>query len=168
MGDVKNLVKRFTKVYDPKKTKEGTLINENQIIIPGANDDVFKGRYRVLQKMNRLSNILLSNRVEYSPEREERSFEEQRRTFDRHTLNKSTLQKKRFTVSRSPENKFLYLSLAMLSSKGPNTEDRIILRRKKKEKGGVVDLAQEKRKKGEKVVIKNARQACKNKRKKFY
>ena len=161
MGDVKNLVKRFTKVYDPKKTKEGTLINENQIIIPGANDDVFKGRYRVLQKMNRLSNILLSKRVEYSPEREERSFEEQRRTFDRHTLNKSTLQKKRFTVSRSPENKFLYLSLAMLSSKGPNTEDRIILRRMRFEKGGVVDLAQEKRKKGEKVVIKNARQAAK-------
>ena len=29
------------------------------------------------------------------------------------------------------------------------------------EKGGVVDLAQEKRKKGEKVVIKNARQAAK-------
>ena len=169
LGDVKNLVKKFTKVYDPKKTKEGTLINENQVIIPGANDDVFKGRYRVLQKMNRLSSILLSKRVEYSPDRadmENRSFDETRKTFDRHTLNRSTIQKKKLTV-RSPEHKFLYLSLAMLSSKGPNTEDRIILRRMRFEKGGVVDLAQEKRRKGEKVVIKNARQAAKLRGKSF-
>ena len=105
LGDVKNLVKRFTKVYDPKKTKEGTLINENQVIIPGANDDVFKGRYRVLQKMNRLSNILLSKRVENSPEKgdfENRSFEETRKTFDRHTLNRNTLKNGRMTINRSP------------------------------------------------------------------
>ena len=160
MGDVKKIVKRFTKVYDPKKTKEGTLINENQVTIPGADDDVFKGRYRVLQRMNRLSNILLSKRVENSPDRSDinnsRSFEDTRKTFDRHTLNRSTLQKKRMTINRSPEHKFLYLSLAMLSSKGPNTEDRIILRRMRFDKGGVVDLAQEKRKKGG-IVIKPAR-----------
>ena len=160
MGDVKKIVKRFTKVYDPKKTKEGTLINENQVTIPGADDDVFKGRYRVLQRMNRLSNILLSKRVDNSPDRSDinnsRSFEETRKTFDRHTLNRSTLQKKRMTINRSPEHKFLYLSLAMLSSKGPNTEDRIILRRMRFDKGGVVDLAKEKRKKGG-IVIKPAR-----------
>ena len=105
MGDVKKIVKRFTKVYDPKKTKEGTLINENQVTIPGADDDVFKGRYRVLQRMNRLSNILLSKRVENSPDRRDinnsRSFEDTRKTFDRHTLNRSTLQKKRMTINRS-------------------------------------------------------------------
>ena len=61
-GDVKKLVRRFTKVYDPKKTKEGNLISESQVIVPGANDDVFNSRYKVLQKMNRLSNILLSKR----------------------------------------------------------------------------------------------------------
>ena len=98
MGDVKKIVKRFTKVYDPKKTKEGTLINENQVTIPGADDDVFKGRYRVLQRMNRLSNILLSKRVENSPDRSDinnsRSFEDTRKTFDRHTLNRVLFKRK--------------------------------------------------------------------------
>jgi len=98
INDVKKIVKRFTKVYDPKKTKEGTLINENQVTIPGADDDVFKGRYRVLQRMNRLSNILLSKKnLNKSPNIEEimnKSIESQKKTFDRHTLNRNTLKKK--------------------------------------------------------------------------
>jgi hypothetical protein len=121
MGDVKNLVKRFTKVYDPRKTQEGALISQSQIIVPGANDEVFNGRYRVLQKMNRLSNILLSKRRgQMSPDKEDilnRSIEESKRTFDRHTLNRNTLKNGRMTISRSPEHKFLYVSLAMISSR---------------------------------------------------
>ena len=151
MGDVKKIVKRFTQVYDPKKTKEGSLINEKQIILPGASDDVFNGRYRVLQKMNRLSHILLSKRNN-STEKEdfESSLDYNRKSFDRQTLNRSTLHNSRMTIrnrSRSPENKFLYISLAMISSKGLNAEDRRIYRRMRFEKGGVVDLAQEDRKK---------------------
>ena len=152
MGDVKNLVKRFTKVYDPRKTQEGALISQSQVIVPGANDEVFNGRYRVLQKMNRLSNILLSKRrVFMSPDKENslnNSLNETRKTFDRHTLNRNTLKNGRMTINRSPEHKFLYVSLAMISSKGPNTEDRTILRKMRFDKGGVVDLAQEERKKG--------------------
>ena len=152
MGDVKNLVKRFTKVYDPRKTQEGALISQSQVIVPGANDEVFNGRYRVLQKMNRLSNILLSKRRGVvSPDRDDsmnRSLDETRKTFDRHTLNRNSLKNGRLTINRSPEHKFLYVSLAMISSKGPNTEDRTILRKMRFDKGGVVDLAQEERKKG--------------------
>ena len=152
MGDVKNLVKRFTKVYDPRKTQEGALISQSQVIVPGANDEVFNGRYRVLQKMNRLSNILLSKRRGVvSPDRDDsmnRSLDETRKTFDRHTLNRKSLKNGRLTINRSPEHKFLYVSLAMISSKGPNTEDRTILRKMRFDKGGVVDLAQEERKKG--------------------
>jgi hypothetical protein len=151
MGDVKKIVKRFTQVYDPKKTKEGSLINEKQIILPGANDDVFNGRYRVLQKMNRLSNILLAkNRNSSFQDDINSSIEDNRKTFDRHTLNRNTLNRSRMTMrnrNRSPENKFLYVSLAMISSKGRNAEDRIIFRNMRFEKGGVVDLAQEDRKK---------------------
>ena len=44
----------------------------------------------------------------------------------------------------------------MISSKGLNAEDRRIYRRMRFEKGGVVDLAQEKRKKGG-IVIEPAR-----------
>ncbi len=152
MGDVKNLVKRFTKVYDPRKTQEGALISQSQVIVPGANDEVFNGRYRVLQKMNRLSNILLSKRRDFmSPDKENslnNSLNETRKSFDRHTLNRNTLKNGRMSIKRSPEHKFLYVSLAMISSKGPNTEDRTILRKMRFDKGGVVDLAQEERKKG--------------------
>ena len=65
----------------------------------------------------------------------------------------NTTNRKAF--SRSPNNKFLYVSLAMISSKGPSTEDRPILRWMRLEKGGVVDLAQEDRKKN-KFQIKKA------------
>ena len=54
-------------------------------------------------------------------------------------------------------NRFLYVSLAMLSAKGPNTEDRTILRRMRLDKGGVVDLAQETIQKKSKFKIKKAR-----------
>ena len=153
INEVKNLVKRFTKVYDPKKTREGALISQSQIIVPGANDYIFNNRYKVLQKMNRLSNILLSKKnLNKSPNIEEimnKSIESQKKTFDRHTLNKNSLSKQKNKISmRSPDRKFFYISLAMMSSKGPNTEDRTILRRMRFDKGGVVDLAQEERKKG--------------------
>ena len=165
MGDVKKIVKRFTQVYDPKKTKEGSLINEKQIILPGANDDVFNGRYRVLQKMNRLSNILLAkNRNSSFQDDINSSIEDNRKTFDRHTLNRNTLNRSRMTMrnrNRSPENKFLYVSLAMISSKGRNAEDRIIFRNMRFEKGGVVDLAQEDRKKnkGQYKIVKAKKRA---------
>ena len=165
--DIKRIANRFTKVYDPNKNNNGILVEESQITVPGAQDEVFNNRYRVLAKMNRLSNILLAKqRRRYSPNRksrnEERIFNRYnrersyngkiRKPFDRHTLAKSpediqTLNRAKRPFSRSPDHKFLYVSLAMISSKGPSCEDRPILRRMRMEKGGVVDLAQEDRKK---------------------
>ena len=153
-AEVKKLIKQMTKGYDPSKGKEGRLISTSQTVIPSANDDLFNDRYKVLQKMNKLSSILLSkNRtVSQSPDPNlGRSFEENKKTFDRNTLN-STLAGKKNT--RTNQNKFLYVTLAMLSSKGGNTEDRTILRRMRFEKGGVVDLAQEAFKKKEQFKIK--------------
>ena len=177
--DIKRIANRFTKVYDPYKNNNGILVEENQVTVPGAQDDVFNDRYRVLAKMNRLSNILLAKqRRHYSPNRntnnryyDERSYNRYsrersyngkiRKPFDRHTLarspqnnNQNNLSRRAF--SRSPEHKFLYVSLAMISSKGPSCEDRPILRRMRMEKGGVVDLAQEERKKA-KFKIRNVR-----------
>ena len=51
--DIKRIANRFTKVYDPNKNNNGILVEENQITVPGAQDDVFNNRYRVLAKMNR-------------------------------------------------------------------------------------------------------------------
>ena len=159
-GDFKKLVKQMTKGYDPRKGNEGRLISTSQTIIPGNSEEIFQDRYKVLQKMNKLSNILLSkNRgSSQSPERSfNRSYDEQpsRKTFDRNTLNSTiTGKNRRQTINRSPQNKFLYLSLAMISSKGPNCEDRIILRKMRFDKGGVVDLAQDAQKKKNKIQIK--------------
>ena len=158
-GEIKKLVRQMTKGYDPRKGTEGRLISTSQTIIPGANEEIFNDRYKVLQKMNKLSTILLAkNRgsVGGSPDQTlNRSIEEQRKTFDRNTLN-STIpgRSRRNTLNRSPQNKFLYLSLAMISSKGPNCEDRIILRKMRFDKGGVVDLAQEAQKKKNKFTVK--------------
>ena len=97
--------------------------------------------------MNKLSSILLAKNRSGSPDSTSlnRSFgEDGKSKFDRGTLNNTSIKdgiKKALRKTRY--NKFLYLSLAMLSAKGPNTEDRTILRRMRLNKGGVVDLAQE-------------------------
>ena len=128
--DIKRIANRFTKVYDPYKNNNGILVEENQVTVPGAQDDIFNNRYRVLAKMNRLSNILLAKqRRHYSPSRntnnryyDERSYNRYsrersyngkiRKPFDRHTLarspqnnNQNNLSRRAF--SRSPEHKFL-------------------------------------------------------------
>ena len=175
--DIKRIANRFTKVYDPNKNNNGILVEENQVTVPGAQDDVFNNRYRVLSKMTRLSNILLSkqrrrhssNRKNYNYNQyQERSYNRYsrersyngkiRKPFDRHTLARSpgdnmSRNMARKAFSRSPEHKFLYVSLAMISSKGPSCEDRPILRRMRMEKGGVVDLAQEERKKNKFKIV---------------
>ena len=156
-GEVKKIMRQITKGYDPRKGDEGRLISTSQTIIPGESEDVFNDRYRVLQKMNKLSTILLAkNRnssTNDSPQLN-RSIDEQRKTFDRNTLNSAMTGKNRRTMyARSPQNRFLYLSLAMISSKGPHCEDRIILRKMRFDKGGVVDLAQEAQKKKNKFQV---------------
>ena len=156
-GEIKHMIKKVSKYYDPKKTKEGTLISENKTIIHGAPDDMFNDRYRVLQKMNKLSSILLSNRRGDSLNRSlNGSFDDgpSRKTFNRETLTRNDPKVKKIPLNRSPEQRFLYVSLAMLSSKGPNCEDRIMLRKYRLDKGGVVDLAQEEGKKGKFTVKK--------------
>ena len=157
-GEIKKIMRQITKGYDPRKGKEGRLISTSQTIIPGESEDVFNDRYRVLQKMNKLSTILLaknrSNQSTIDPQLN-KSIDEQRKTFDRNTLNSAVTGKNRRTViNRSPQNRFLYLSLAMISSKGPHCEDRIILRKMRFDKGGVVDLAQEAQKKKNKFQVK--------------
>ena len=158
--DVKKLIKYYVKTYDPHKGEDGNLISNSQMIIPSNQDQLFSDRYKVLQKMNKLSNILLAKNRNGSPESNlNRSFgEDGKNKFDKKTLNNATIrpgQKK--TLRNKGKNKFLYVSLAMLSAKGPNTEDRTILRRMRIDKGGVVDLAQENIQKKSKFKIKKAR-----------
>jgi len=154
--DVKKLVKQYVKAYDPKRDTDGNLISNSQTVLQSAKDNMFNDRYKVLQKMNKLSNILLSKNKNTLNETDialNRSFGD--KTFDKQTLNTTVVGGKKKTLKRKP--KFLYVSLAMLSNKGLNAEDRTILRRMRIDKGGVVDLAQEKLGKKEKFKIKKVK-----------
>ena len=171
--DVKKIVRRFTKVYDPNKNNNGLLVEESQVTVPGANDDVFNNRYRVLTKMNRLSNILLAKQRRGSPPRPEEDFlyvnsdEMSAEHSDEYNIrtnksfNRQNFIRRKSPIKmpnrKSPENKFKYVSLAILSSKGLRTEDRVILRKMRFEKGGVVDLAQEEKRRGKYKIRKVSR-----------
>ena len=169
--DVKRIVRRFTKVYDPSKNSNGLLVEESQITLPGANDEVFNNRYKVLTKMKKLSNLLLSKQKKTSPTKPEHdylfNFDETssgdefnirtHKSFNRRSFEKRAKSPLKLPNRRSPENKFKYVSLAMISSKGLRTENRIILRKMRLEKGGVVDLAQENKKKGKYKISKVSR-----------
>ena len=176
--DIKKIANRFTRVYDPNRNTNGLLVEESQVTVPGAEDEIFNNRYKVLAKMNRLSNILLAKQRNRNLQEEkpfnaktynrERSYDgNTKKNFNRHTLAKSPEDKRsRRAFSRSPDHKFLYVSLAMISSKGPSCEDKPILRRMRLEKGGVVDLAQEDLKKN-KFKIKKAQRKQGTKRNYF-
>ena len=158
--DVKKLIKYYVKTYDPHKGEDGNLISNSQMIIPSNQDQLFSDRYKVLQKMNKLSNILLAKNRNGSPDSiiNRNLGEDGKNKFDKKTLNNSTIRPgAKKTIRNKGKNKFLYVSLAMLSAKGPNTEDRTILRRMRIDKGGVVDLAQENIQKKSKFKIKKAR-----------
>ena len=153
-NDVKKIMRQFTKIYDPLKNNNGMLIESSQVVVPGASDDIFQNRYKVLSKMNRLSNILLSKRKKSVNKYQENSNLNKRsrsKTKSRSPLSIKSTERSRSGspfMRKMPHNKFLFVSLAMISSKGPNAEDRIILRKMRLDKGGVVDLAQEERKRG--------------------
>jgi hypothetical protein len=155
--DVKKLIKYYVNTYDPQK-RDGNLISNSQKIIISDEDKLFNDRYKVLQKMNKLSNILLAKNRIGSPDSAglNRSLGEEKKKFDKATFKNTTIADKS-RKRKDNKNKFLYVSLAMLSAKGPNTEDRPILRKMRLDKGGVVDLAQESLQKKSKFKIKRAR-----------
>ena len=147
--ELKRIVKRFNKVYDPFKNEKGLLIKQSQVTLPGASDEVFNNRYRVLSKMNKLSNILLAKR---------KKSEEDINNFNniiigRTQKNKNDLKSKNLEVKK--DKKLLFFSLAMITSKGLKDKEKIILRNMRNEKGGVVDLAPDKTKRN-KFKIKKA------------
>ena len=159
---VKKLIKYYVRTYDPRKGEDGNLISNSQVIIPSNQDRLFNERYKVLQKMNKLSNILLSKQRKGSIDSSDLNRtiynEETKNKFDRNSLNNARiLDKKTHARMQNRKNKFLYVSLAMLSAKGPNTEDRTIFRKMRLDKGGVVDLAQENIQKKSRFKIKKAR-----------
>ena len=161
VGEVKKLLKYYVKTYNPLKGEDGNLISNLQMVIQPNKDNAFNYRYKVLQKMNKLSSILLAKNRGRSPSGSPDSKTISRSPnskFDKKTLyNALSVKGTKKPLNTRRGNKFLYVSLAMLSAKGPTAEDRTILRRMRIDKGGVVDLAQEKIQNKSKFKIKKAR-----------
>ena len=134
--ELKRIVKKFNKVYDPYKNEKGLLIKQTQETLPGAQDEIFNNRYRVLSKMNKLSNILLAKQRKI--DEDDNLYENNYKKDSRYEINTK--------MNKDKKRDKLFLSLAMISGK-MNMKDEVILRNMRNEKGGVVDLAQEDRKK---------------------
>ena len=151
--ELKKIVKKFNKVYDPYKNEKGLLIKQSQVTLPGASDEIFNNRYRVLSKMNKLSNILLAKQKKFEEDNlSSRGNSREPNTFERdRSLSRASNSRNK---NNSNSKRLLLVSLAMMSGKGLNSEDKTILRRNRIEKGGVVDLAQEKIKKNKFKIIK--------------
>ena len=150
--ELKKIVKKFNKVYDPYKNEKGLLIKQSQVTLPGASDEIFNNRYRVLSKMNKLSNILLAKQKKFEEDNLSSRDSRELNTFERdRSLSRASNSRNKINKN---SKRLLLVSLAMMSGKGLNTEDKTILRRNRIEKGGVVDLAQEKIKKNKFKIIK--------------
>ena len=130
--DLKKISKKFNKLYEIDKS--GILIKDTQVILPGASDEIFNNRKRVLSKINRLSSILLSkNKKEKNSNRSSSGKRINEKGSSRTNSCKSLL------LEDSIKHKFLYISLAI----GRNFDDKKIIRGTRGEKGGVVDLSSE-------------------------
>ena len=113
--------------------KEGRLINNEYKVLNPILQEALEDRKEVIKKMNKLSNILMANKTEKK---------EYSTNTGRPGSSDFSERSYRKTTQGPPKNKLIRVTMGVLSSKGPNCEDRIITRQMRFEKGGVVDLAQ--------------------------
>ena len=100
---------------------------------------------------NKLSNVLMSKSLD---NKRDRAREEEFQDIDDKDARRDYKSEPKSAILTSgPKSKFIRITMAMLSSKGPFCEDRTILSHMRMDKGGVVDLAY-KNKKEEKYKIK--------------
>ena len=133
--EVKKLIGVYLNAYDPRKNDSGKLISNSQTVSQSTNIDIFNDRYKELQKnkINKLSNLLLSKKTN--------TLIDTDNNLNR-ILGYKTFDKKVFDRTLERKHKFLNLCAHILSSKGIKIRDTTILRYQRKDKGGVVNLAQ--------------------------
>jgi len=142
--DLKRKTRKGTAGFNMQKT-EGKLMAHNIESVKPSVDQFDTRQYqfdnRQFQpKFNKLSTILLSRSVDPSKRKGDNNNEyEASRSFRE---NIKDIERKNYAITKSPQQKFIRITMAMLSSKGPNCEDRVITRLMRTDKGGVVDLAQ--------------------------
>ena len=92
---------------------EGKLINQNiQSMKPYAEN--FNDRHTVIQNMNKLSTILMSRSLEPG----QRSKHAKGEIEGANSFKEKDIERKTFALTKSPQNKFIRFTMAMLSTKG--------------------------------------------------
>ena len=174
------ILAKHTKIFNKYK-QEGRLLNQKTQVfseIKPISEEELINRGTVIKKFKKLSSVLLSksqkpsnrvksslslNRVDEDDIEDDydiikNNLRESKSVDNKYDNNNNTTQNKPFMakgrIFTGTKTKFIRITMAMLSSKGPFCEDRIITRDMRFDKGGVVDLAQKQNKKDEKYKIK--------------
>ena len=162
----KKLVRKFTDIYDPSKNKKGILLPRAKMTFSLSSSPLPLEKRRNFSKNSKLSDLIMNNPKKLSPDNikfqtneefysgsEDRTTcqndtkKREKKIFDRRSFEKYQQSKTLIRLNKSPQERFRNITLAMISSKGKNTENRSILTNMRFERGGVVDLAQNERKK---------------------
>ena len=168
----KKFIRQYTDIYEPNKNKKGILVQKTKMTVPLTEGSFLDDKIRYFSRNSKLSDIIISKK-KYSPDPVSIGYEDfysgsedkttcqnepkirNLKTFNRRSFERFTQNPKVIKLHKSPEERFRNFSLAMVSSKGKNTENRKIFRKMRFEKGGVVDLAQDDGKKNKfKYLIK--------------
>ena len=153
----KKFVRQYTDIYDPKKNKKGILLQKTKMTMPLIEAPLLDEKVKFFSRNSKLSDLIMTKK-KYSPDPINLFYEDfysgsedkttchnepkirNLKTFNRRSFEKFTQNLKSLKLHKSPEERFKKFSLAMISSKGKNTENRPISRKMRFEKGGVVDL----------------------------
>jgi hypothetical protein len=138
--------KKLKTMFRPEVDKSGKLLVKNVESFKPL-EEKSRSPQTSMQKMNRLSNILVSKSQEPETRPKSSNYKIKKDV-------KGDMPKGLYNQNKTGKGKFISVTLAMLSSKGkffikigPNCEDRAFTRDVRVDKGGVVDLAQQQSKK---------------------
>ena len=159
----KKLVRKYTDIYDPRKNKKGILLPKSKMTFSLSSSPLSFEKRRNFSKNSKLSDVImnqkkcsidkvLSNEDFFSGSEDRTTWQNdtkkrEKKTFNRRSFEKYQQNKTLIRLNKSPQERFRSISLAMISSKGKNTENRPIFTNMRFERGGVVDLATESKKK---------------------
>ena len=160
----RKLVRKYTDIYDPRKNKKGILLPKTKMTFSLSSSPLSFEKRINFSKNSKLSDLIMNKKISpenfrlqtnddfYSGSEDKTTWQNdtrkrEKKTFNRRSFEKYQQNKTLIRLNKSPQERFKNITLAMISSKGKNTEDRPILTNMRFERGGVVDLAQSDRKK---------------------
>jgi hypothetical protein len=140
---VQNLSRKTSNNWFNQLSKEGYLNVSERKIYDTRREDTFynkipknNNKIVTLKKINSLSNLLLKSKKNNGSDGD--GFKNY--LTEGRINNNNNNNSHHHYLSTSPSKKFVHITMALLSSKGPTCENRPITRAMRNEKGGVVDF----------------------------